>query len=144
MATKQEIILAIGAHIWWRNEFERAISDGWYSLNADLAKRDNHSGLGLWLAKLSTAEQDSEHCRVVHSRYADFHEAAAEVARMAASGNIYLAETSIRNGLYAQASIALTLALRDWMYALREYEYIHGLQMTQHQVPKSNRTQLGS
>ena len=33
MPTTEEIVLAIGAHIWWKNEFERAVSDGWHFFN---------------------------------------------------------------------------------------------------------------
>ena len=150
MPTKEEIVLAIGTHIWWKNEFENAVADGWHFLNPELAERSQHSELGLWLAELSLAEPDSEHFRTVRALYANFQEATAEVVRLAASGNIDRAETNIRTGFYAQASIALTLALRDWMDSVGETENLHRLNAMQPQptqptpIPAPNRQQRGS
>lgn len=83
MPTKQEIVVAIGEHIWWKNEFEKALSEGWHFLNPELAERSHESGLGLWLDEVSSAGQNSEQVATVQSLYADFHEAAAEVVRLA-------------------------------------------------------------
>lgn len=142
MPTKHEIILAIGAHIWWKNEFEKSISDGWHFFNPDLAEGSCESDLGFWLAEHAATEPESEHLRAVQSLYADFHEAAVEVARMAASGSIELAEKDIRTGLYARASIALTLGLRDWMGAVKEDESIHGLPPMPTNPPNPNQKPL--
>lgn len=143
MPTKDEIILAIGAHIWWKNEFEKAISDGWHFLNPELAQHSYQPELGSWLSEIPLEEQDWEHFGKVLSRYEDFNEAAASVVRMAASGSIDLAEESIHTGSYAKASIALTLALKEWMEAVKHGEYFHGLHTMQTQPPVPNRKQPG-
>jgi hypothetical protein len=130
MPTKEEIVIAIGEHIWWKNEFEKAVSDGWHFFNPELAQRSNHSDLGMWLDDLSFTEQDSEHFRKIQSLHADFQEAVAEVVQMASSGQIELAEASIQTGLYSHTSTALTIALRSWMDSLKD-EHVQGLQTMQ-------------
>ena len=142
MPTKHEILLAIGGHIWWKNEFEKDVSNGWHFLNPELADRSYESDLGLWLAEISPAEQDWEHFDQVQSRYTDFHAAAAEVVQMALSGNIELAEASIRTGPYAMASTALTLALRNWMNSVTEAEAQPGLSAGQTQPVNPNEERL--
>ena len=143
MPTKEEIILAIGAHIWWKNEFEKAVSEGWHFFNPELAERSSESELGLWLAELSAAGEASEHFEQVQSRYTDFHDAAATVVRLAASGNIDLAETNIRIGEYARAATALALALRDWMAAVKAPDYGHGLRTLPTATPNPNQESFG-
>jgi hypothetical protein len=145
MPTKEGIVLAIGAHIWWKNEFEKAVSDGWHFFNPELAERSYQSELGFWWAELSADAPDSEPFRTVQARFADFHEATANVVRLASSGNIELAEASIRSGLFAQASFDLTLALRDWMQAVQADEPVHGLGTMQTPPPNPDpkRKQLG-
>lgn len=143
MPTKQEIVLAIGGHIWWKNEFEKDVSNGWHFFNPELADRSYESDLGLWLAELSPAEQDWEHFEQVQSRYTDFHAAAADVVQMAMSGNIELAEASIRTGPYATASMALTLALKKWMNAVAEAEPKHRLNTGQTKPPNAEQERLG-
>src|ERR1035438_7867968 len=131
MPTKQDIILAIGLQMSWINQFENAISNGWTILGADLANRSYQSHLGSWLSERSTSERDSEYFRTVQSLNAEFHEAAANVLRIASIGKVRLAEASIHTGPYANASIALTLALRDWMDAVKEDGHIHAHHLTQ-------------
>lgn len=119
MPTREDIVLAMGTHLWWKRDFEQAVSDGWHFLNPGYAARCLQSDLGDWLADPALAEADSEPLRIVQSRYADFHEATAEVVRLAVRGQIEQAEASIHSGAYAETSMALTLALRDWTGALR-------------------------
>jgi len=140
--TKHEILLAIGGHIWWKNEFEKDVSNGWHFLNPELADRSYESDLGLWLAEISPAEQDWEHFELVQSRYTDFHAAAADVVQMALSGKIELAEASIRTGPYATASTALTLALRNWMNSVSEAERQHRLDTRQTKPGNPDETRL--
>jgi len=142
MPTKQEIVLAIGGHIWWKTEFEKDVSNGWHFFNPELADRSYESDLGLWLAELSPAGRDWEHFEEVQSRYTDFHAAAAAVVQMATSGNIELAEASIRTGPYATASIALTLALKNWMDSVNEAEPQHDLDPGQTQPANPDEERL--
>ena len=143
MPTKEEIILALGSHIWWKQEFEKTISDGWHFLNADLAERSYQSDLGLWLAELSPDEQIPQHFTTVQSLHADFMEQAANVVRLASSGNSDQAEADIQTGFYAAASSALTIALRDWMEAVKADGFVHALHAAQSQVQNPNRKPPG-
>ena len=143
MPTTEEIVLAIGAHIWWKNEFERAVSDGWHFFNPELAERSCQSELGFWLAEISLADPESESFRTVQSLYGDFHEATTEVVRLAAGGNIDLAEASIGSGAYAQASVALMLALRDWMETVKAEDPRHAIG-TLPTAPPSPQDRLGT
>lgn len=138
MPTKQEIVLAIGGHIWWKSEFEKNVRDGWHFFNPDLAERSYETDLGLWLAELAPDGPDWEHFEQVQSLYHEFHEAAAEVVRMAMSGDIDTAEASICTGLYAQKANALTLALKNWMDSVKEEEPRHGLGAMQTKPPNPN------
>jgi len=142
MPTQEAIVLAIGTHLWWKNDFERAVSDGWHFLNPALAERSAESELGYWLAQLPAAEQASEHCGRVRARYADFHQAAAHVVRLASSGDIDQAEANLRSGGYADAATALTLALRDWMAAVKPPEYAPGLAAGPAAPPTANQELL--
>jgi hypothetical protein len=143
MPTKEEIILALGAHIWWRQEFEKAVSGAWHFFNTDLAEHSYQSDLGLWLDALSPDEQIPQHFTTVQSLHADFMEQAANVVRLASSGNSDQAEADIQTGFYAAASSALTIALRDWMEAVQADGFVHGLPTAQPQVPNPNRKQPG-
>jgi hypothetical protein len=143
MPTKEEIVLALGTHIWWKHEFEKAISDGWYFFNPNLAERGYQSEFALWLAELCPVEQDSQQFAKVQSLHAAFREQAENVARVATSGDIAMAEASIRTGLYAEAATALTLALRDWMEAVKAEENHQRLHRVQTKPPNPNRKQLG-
>ncbi len=135
MPTRPEILLAIGAHIWWKNEFENDVRNGWHCFNPELAASSYESDLGLWLAEISPAEQEWPHFEKVQSLYTDFHEAAAEVVQMAMSGEMDSAEASIRTGPYAQKATALTLALKNWMESVREAEHLHGFNTMQTKPP---------
>jgi hypothetical protein len=60
------------------------------------------------------------------------------VVRLAAGGNIDQAEANIRTGAYAQAATALTLALRDWVAAVKAPDYGHELRTLPTTTPNPN------
>ncbi len=115
MLTKEDIVKAIGEHIWWKQEFAKAIMEGRYLYDPDQLERDDEAELGRFLYGLAPADQTSEHFKTVLSLNAIFHEEVAHIARLALDGEVAAAESRIGVGLFSNVSVALIAALRAWM-----------------------------
>ncbi len=114
MLTKEEIIQAIGAHIWWKQEFATAINEGRYWVHPDTVASDMECDFGRWLYGLPPGEQTSEHYKLVQALHATFHEEAAHLMRLALAGDTAAAQTGISVGLYPNISTALLIAMGEW------------------------------
>ena len=115
MLTKEEIVHAIGLHVYWEHEFAQAINDGRYWVHPEIIECDIECALGHWLYGLSSVEQSSEHFKLVQALHATFHQEAARVMRLALAGEIAAAQTSLGVGLHNNLSTALLIAMREWM-----------------------------
>jgi hypothetical protein len=135
MLTKEEVIQAIGAHIWWKHEFATAINERRYWLHPDTVANDRECEFGRWLYGLSPDDQNSGHFRLVQSLHATFHEEAAHVMRLALAGDAAGAQTAIAIGLYPNISTALLIAMGEWAEALGSSSHA----AAQIQKPQPNR-----
>ena len=119
MIDPQEITKAIGAHGAWKRRLEAVIKEGRSDVPPERVAPDNHCDFGKWLYALPIAEQNAAQFKKVQALHATFHKEAANVIRMALSGNVAAAEKSMAvGGAYGNISADLTGAMMDWKKAL--------------------------
>lgn len=122
MQFRNQINKAIGAHSHWKKRLRAAIEAGDSKLTVDQVAKDDACDLGKWLQGESIPESvrttaDFEACRELH---AQFHKAAAEVLRLAVSGDKAAALAALGSDTrFANLSSALTLRLMQWAASVR-------------------------
>jgi methyl-accepting chemotaxis protein len=117
MSLHDEITKAIGVHGMWKTRLSSAIDAGKSEFSVDQVAKDNACDFGKWIYG-PTVPPDAkkmaeyETCRHLH---ADFHKAAADVLRLAISGDKAKARAGIAaNSKFAEISGKLTLAMMKW------------------------------
>ena len=122
MNFREHVNKAIGAHSLWKQRLLTAIEAGNSELTVDQVAKDNACEFGKWLHGAAvTAElrntSDFEACQELH---AAFHKAAADVLRLAVSGNKSQALAELGGqGKFAALSSALTLRMMKWVASTR-------------------------
>lgn len=117
MSLHDEITKAIGAHGMWKTRLINAIEHGKSEFSVDQVAKDNACDFGKWLYGASVpadAKKKAEYetCRHLH---ADFHKAAADVLRLALSGNKAKAHDALNgSSKFATISSNLTHAMMKW------------------------------
>lgn len=115
----EEIQKAIGAHGMWKSRLAAAIVARRSDVTPEQVEPDNTCAFGKWLQALPGSDQSSAHFKKVKPLHAAFHKTAAQVLRMALSGQKAEAEKSMATGgLYRKASADLTDAMMQWRKAL--------------------------
>jgi hypothetical protein len=117
MSLKDEITKAIGAHGLWKSRLMAAIESGKSDVAPDQVAKDNACEFGKWIYGASVPADakkmpEFETCRHLH---ADFHKTAADVLRLAISGNKAKAHEAIgHESKFANISSDLTMAMMKW------------------------------
>jgi hypothetical protein len=117
MKFRNQINKAIGAHSLWKRRLMAAVQAGNTELTVEQVAKDSACELGKWLSSASIPEALRETsqfaaCRELH---AEFHKAAAEVLRLAVSGNKAAALAALGGDTkFANLSSALTLSMMKW------------------------------
>jgi chemoreceptor zinc-binding protein len=117
MQFRAQITKAIGAHSHWKQALMSAIESGSPKLSLDQVGREDACEVGQWFngAEIPEAQRKTpefEACREVH---AEFHKAAAEVLRLAISGDKRAAVAALgADSRFAKLSSALTLRMMQW------------------------------
>ena len=73
----------IAAHARWKYRLFDAVETGESQWTVEQIRNDTDCEFGRWLASLSPAELDSEHCRKVVELHREFHRTASEVLDLA-------------------------------------------------------------
>ena len=114
---KDEITAAIGAHGRWKAVLLAAIESGTLDTPVDRIERDDDCTFGVWLGgdSFSPADLESREYQVVKALHADFHRAAAKVARLAHEGKQAEARKLMAyGGEFVESSARLTRAMVAW------------------------------
>jgi hypothetical protein len=110
-----QIKAAIGAHGMWKQRLAQAIRTRSNEHDPATVQRDDRCDFGKWLQgalpRLSGEQaKDGQHIRDLHAK---FHTEAANVLRLASSGQD-AAATKALEGPYTAVSADLTKAMMDW------------------------------
>jgi hypothetical protein len=122
MKLRNQITKAIGAHGFWKKRLMSAIESGQSEFTVDQVAKDDACEFGKWLHGASIPEEltgtaDFEACRELH---AALHQAAAEVLRLAVSGDRAAARAAIGTDTkFTNLSSALTLRMMQWAASMR-------------------------
>ncbi len=122
MNIRNQINKAIGAHSLWKDRLRAAVESGKSTLTVEQVAADDACELGQWLNGASIPEDlrktaDFEACRELH---AEFHKAAAQVMRLALSGDKAAALAALGGeSRFANLSSALTLRMMQWAASMR-------------------------
>jgi methyl-accepting chemotaxis protein len=112
---KAEITAAINAHGAWKEKLKAAIETGKSESIPDSVAPDSNCAFGKWLYSLNGAEIQSENYTEVKDLHAQFHKAAANVLKIALSGQKEEATKQMDLGSdYVKASSNLILAMGRW------------------------------
>ena len=111
---------AIGKHATWMSELRQSILEVPAGIDVESIRADDRCEFGQWLyASHWLPEDRTSACyQEVRRVHAGFHDLAAQVAMLAASGRAVEAYTLLY-GEYVTMSGRLAIALRAWQAALR-------------------------
>lgn len=112
-----EIDKAVGAHGMWKKRLAQCIETGEIDTPIATIRMDNQCGFGKWLYGNSLSAQDklSDRYKTVVALHSSFHKSAAQVAELAQAGKQQEAKSMLAHGgEYAQISIQLTQAMKEW------------------------------
>lgn len=111
---------AIGKHVAWMSLIREAVLEAPTGIDVESIRADDRCEFGQWLyaSHWLPEERATEDYQDVLRVHAAFHDLAAEVAMLAASGRVVEAYTLLY-GEYVTMSGRLAIALRAWQAALR-------------------------
>lgn len=116
----RQIDAAILAHDEWKSRLLAAIEAGSSALEPDQVRADDLCAFGLWLYSAGDDLKASLHYHRVCDLHAQFHQAAAQVLRLALDGMGRRALTSLEFGSeYVRASVLLVDELELWRAELQ-------------------------
>lgn len=113
---KQEINNAISEHAMWKLNLQALIKNGKFDAPVE-ACTDSECDFGKWFygASITTKQRASAHYKQVKQLHGEFHQVAAEVARLALNGEKEEAEKLMGfEGAYTAVSNRLIEALVKW------------------------------
>jgi len=109
----------IAAHAKWKYRLFDAVKTGESEWTVEQIRAYTTCEFGRWLATLSSAEQQSEHCQTVVELHRQFHTTAAEVLELALRKEREAAEAAIAlNSPFSLLSANLTAAMTAWKETL--------------------------
>lgn len=115
-----EIEQAIGNHALWMSHLRQAILETPAALDVEVIRAEDQCDFGKWLygSRLSVADRASSVYQEVERLHAEFHQVAAQVVELAASGRTCDAY-GLLYGEYITMSGRLAIAMRAWQEKLR-------------------------
>jgi len=115
-----DIERAIDNHALWMSQLREAIFDTQAPIDVEAIRAEDRCEFGKWLygSRLSDEERASSVYQEVKRLHAEFHQAAARVVELAASGKTHDAY-SLLYGDYITMSGRLAIAMRAWREKLR-------------------------
>ena len=111
---------AIAAHSGWSARLKAAITSKHLDIPLGTIRADNECQFGKWLygGEFRAVEKQDENYRRAKQLHKQFHQEAANVAKLALSGERDAAERGMRpSSEYAKVSAALTAVLTEWSAA---------------------------
>lgn len=118
---KEEITAAINAHGQWKERLREAIDTGKSEFNYENVAPDNNCAFGKWLYSLDASDKESALFQEIKQLHASFHETAANVLKLAVSGQTEEAKKLMSdNSVYMNTSSSLILALGRWKRSIVE------------------------
>ena len=120
MNTVVDIQQAIDSHALWMSSLRQAILDAQTPIDVAGIRAEDQCEFGKWLygPRLSDEDRASSSYQEVKRLHAEFHEAAARVVELAASGQTRDAY-DLLYGDYITMSGRLAIAMRAWQDTLR-------------------------
>lgn len=111
---------AINSHALWMSRLRQAILDAQSLIDVEAIRADDQCEFGKWLygSRLSDDDRASRYYQDVNRLHAEFHQAAARVVELAASGKTRDAY-ELLYGDYITMSGRLAIAMRAWRDQLR-------------------------
>lgn len=111
---------AINSHALWMSRLRQAILDAQSLIDVEAIRADDQCEFGKWLygSRLSDGDRASRYYQEVNRLHAEFHQAAARVVELAASGKTRDAY-ELLYGDYITMSGRLAIAMRAWRDQLR-------------------------
>ena len=114
-STREHLAAALDAHAQWIMRLKRAIDTGACDADPGTVRRDDQCAFGKWLHNDATPKQrKSPHYETAKDLHAHFHEAAAEVLKLALAGDSAKAREQLSAGEFAQFSGQLSRELQVW------------------------------
>ncbi|SBT04073.1 conserved hypothetical protein [Candidatus Accumulibacter aalborgensis] len=115
-----DIEAAIGQHAVWMTHLRNAVLGAYSGMDREYIRADNQCEFGKWLygSHLSAEQRVSEYFQAVQRLHAEFHQLAARVLDLAASGRMVEAY-SLLYGEYVTMSGRLVIAMRAWQEKLK-------------------------
>jgi hypothetical protein len=110
MANVEDLDRAIGAHGIWKIQLKSAIESGELEVPVETILMDNQCEFGKWLygKAISSKDKSSTHYKTIKLLHSAFHRTAAQVAKLAISGNKDEAKKMIApDGEYSKISSEL-------------------------------------
>lgn len=110
-----QINSAIGAHGSWKIKLRTAVNKGKSDHTVDDVRCDDKCAFGKWLhgTEIDGPTRNSAPFNVIKRLHAEFHICAADVLKMATSGNTDGA-ADLLDGEFSAKSLKLVLGLRKW------------------------------
>lgn len=111
---------AINSHALWMSRLRQAILDAQSLIDVEAIRADDQCEFGKWLygSRLSDDDRASRYYQEVNRLHAEFHQTAARVVELAASGKTRDAY-ELLYGDYITMSGRLAIAMRAWRDQLR-------------------------
>lgn len=115
-----DIEQAIGNHALWMSRLRQAILEAPAALEVEEIRAEDQCDFGKWLhgSRLSVEDRESGVYQEVKRLHAEFHQVAAQVVELAASGRTCDAY-GLLYGEYITISGRLAIAMRAWQEKLR-------------------------
>lgn len=115
-----DIESAISQHAAWMTHLRKAVLGAYSGMDREDIRADNQCEFGKWLygSHLSAEQRVSEYFQEVRRLHAEFHQLAARVLDLAASGRICEAY-SLLYGEHVTMSGRLVIAMRKWQEKLK-------------------------
>jgi hypothetical protein len=117
----REIDAAIVAHDEWKARLLAAVEAGSSDVDPDEVRADDRCAFGAWLSSVELDMKASLHYSRVCGLHARFHQAAAEVLKLALGGRGAKALTNLEFGSdYVSASVLLVDEMQLWRKEMQQ------------------------
>ena len=114
-STREHLKAALDAHAQWMMRLKRAIETRECDADPGTVRRDNQCAFGKWLYNdVTPIQRKSPHYEAAKELHAHFHQAAAEVLKLALAGDSANAQERLTSGDFARFSGELSRELQAW------------------------------
>jgi hypothetical protein len=119
MVDARQIDHGIAAHARWKYRLFDAVETGKSHWTVEQIRSHTACEFGRWVASLSPADRQAEHCQKVIDLHREFHGAAAEVLALALRQQKEAAQAAVAlNSPFSLISAHLTAAMSAWKDSL--------------------------